>query len=122
MSPEEQLENSRRIKRNWKVRHPEARPRHDAVRRLLKSENFVEDINPIVLAERDQWICHICSQPIDRTLTYIDQDTGKINQGYRTIDHVIALSRGGDHSYANTKIAHWICNVRRWTGERKVSS
>ena len=30
-----------------------------------------------------------------------------------SLDHVVPLSLGGDHSYANTRCSHWICNIRR---------
>lgn len=32
-------------------------------------------------------------------------------------NHVIALSRGGLHSYENVRLAHWICNARKGAGE-----
>lgn len=65
-----------------------------------------ERIDALVLAERDAWICGICHKAIDPTLTYP-------NRGYRSIDHVTPLSMGGDHTYKNTRIAHWYCNVKR---------
>jgi 5-methylcytosine-specific restriction endonuclease McrA len=60
-------------------------------------------VNIIALIE---WTCGICHKSIDRTLIYPDH-------GYRSIDHVIPLSLGGEHTYDNARIAHWICNVRR---------
>lgn len=121
MTPEEQLENSRRIKREYKQRHPEVTQRWSTKRRLLIEENYVEDVDPIVLADSEDWICWLCEDAIDPTLHYINPDTGKINEGYRSVDHIQAISRGGEHSYVNVHIAHWICNVRRWTGERDVA-
>lgn len=30
-----------------------------------------------------------------------------------SLDHVIPMSKGGAHSYANTQLAHWLCNVTK---------
>lgn len=30
------------------------------------------------------------------------------------IDHVIPLSKGGEHSYANVQVAHPKCNQEKW--------
>jgi 5-methylcytosine-specific restriction endonuclease McrA len=30
-----------------------------------------------------------------------------------TIDHIKPLSKGGEHSYANTALAHYGCNARK---------
>jgi 5-methylcytosine-specific restriction endonuclease McrA len=30
------------------------------------------------------------------------------------VDHVIPLSRGGEHSYANAQLAHPTCNLEKW--------
>lgn len=117
-TPEERQENIRRIKREWKERNPAKRMEWDVRRRTVLEENYVEDVDPIVLADAVDWVCQLCWTYIDPHLPYLNAETGKPNNGYRTVDHIQALSRGGEHSYANTQIAHWICNVRKWTGER----
>lgn len=30
-----------------------------------------------------------------------------------TLDHVVPLARGGEHSYRNVKLAHPLCNSRK---------
>lgn len=79
-----------------------------AVQRRSKRlrEVFVEYVDTIVLADRDSWICGICKTPIDPDAQWPDR-------GYRTIDHVVPISLGGVHSYANTRIAHHGCNSAR---------
>lgn len=59
-----------------------------------------------VLGDRDKWMCGICCQPIDRSLKWPDP-------GYRTIDHIVLISDGGEHTYENTRIAHLACNQGR---------
>ena len=69
-------------------------------------EQWVEDVDPLVMAERDGWICHICSEDIDPALKYP-------NYYSLSIDHVIPLAKGGSHGYDNCSSSHWICNVMK---------
>lgn len=64
---------------------------------------FVEEVSYPLLYERDQGICKICGMPVlyDK---FIDDTWGG------TIDHVIPLSKGGEHSMANCQLSHRICN------------
>jgi 5-methylcytosine-specific restriction endonuclease McrA len=65
-----------------------------------------DDIVHVQVFERDNWICHLCCQPIDRRL--------RGDAWMRaTIDHIIPIALGGDHTYENTKAAHWICNMKK---------
>ena len=59
------------------------------------------DIN--VLIERDFGLCQICKEPIRLDVDYL-HDLAP------TRDHITAVSNGGEHSYANTQLAHRICN------------
>jgi 5-methylcytosine-specific restriction endonuclease McrA len=65
----------------------------------------IEDVQRMVIASRDGQECYLCGQ----WLTWREI----------TIDHVVPLSRGGDHSYANCKIACAVCNSRK--GDRLLS-
>jgi 5-methylcytosine-specific restriction endonuclease McrA len=81
-------------------------PAYTAVRRArLAGARVKERIEHLVVAERDGWICHLCGDVVTR--------------GTWSIDHLIPLSRGGDHSYANVRLAHRLCNVRRGTAPLK---
>jgi len=73
-------------------------------RRIRLASQFIEHVDSLVMAERDNWICHICSGQIDQTLKYP-------NRYSLSVDHVIPLSKGGTHGYDNCKSSHWICNV-----------
>jgi HNH endonuclease len=73
-------------------------------RALLKRATIVDPfINIWVLYERDHRICTLCNYPVDHTITWPDKQMA-------TIDHCIPLTRGGEHSYLNTKLAHHYCN------------
>lgn len=82
-----------------------ARRYHSSKRRAIMRQG-----DPIVhfeVFERDEWMCHICKQQIDRRLR------GEGVWMRATIDHIIPLSRGGPHTYENVAAAHWICNQRK---------
>lgn len=97
----------------WKRAHPESVRVHCHRRRALQWGATFEAFLTSEIAKRDGWICGICGQPIDRKVKFPDPM-------YRSIDHVQPLSKGGEHTRANVRITHMICNVRRsnhWEGE-----
>ena len=67
--------------------------------RVLQRNGFVERVNIAVLVERDKGRCGVCSKPVP------------VKQ--RSIDHILPVSKGGAHSYANTRLTHLRCNVLR---------
>lgn len=56
--------------------------------------------------ERDEWICQLCGEPIERNVP----STWKRS---KSIDHWVPLSRGGDHTRDNCIAAHVGCNSRK---------
>lgn len=67
---------------------------------------YVEDVDPVVVFDRDGWRCHICRRKVDKGLS------GRDRMG-PTLDHLIPIAQGGEHSYANTALAHRSCNSRK---------
>ena len=92
----------------WKQANPEKLADYNHVRRARKYKVAYERIDALVVANRDNWICQICFEPIDSSLTYP-------NQLYRSVDHIIPLSKGGTHVYENVQIAHLRCNTIKAT-------
>jgi 5-methylcytosine-specific restriction endonuclease McrA len=64
---------------------------------------FVEHVNKRKLWSMYQGLCALCSRPV------------KLAQV--TVDHIIPLSHGGLHEYANVQPAHGICNYVKADGE-----
>jgi 5-methylcytosine-specific restriction endonuclease McrA len=60
--------------------------------------------------DRDGGICQICLVPVDPDLPYRDPETGLVNRMSMSIDHIIAVKRGGEHSLENAQLAHFGCN------------
>lgn len=78
-------------------------------RRRAAKKNTSSAETPVLLAEiadRDRWICGLCGAVVDASLTYPHPES-------RSLDHVIPLSRGGEHAPGNVRLAHLICNTRR---------
>lgn len=59
------------------------------------------------LGDRDGWRCHLCGQAVTRK-------TGN-KPGSPSMDHLIPLSQGGEHTWHNVALAHRDCNARRGT-------
>ncbi len=66
-------------------------------RRAIEKKVFVEQIDPHVVFERDKGMCGICKQRVERDSPW-------------EIDHMIPISKGGAHAYANVQLSHQACN------------
>jgi len=76
-----------------------------ATGRLRVTVNGVpQSIDRVVIYERDEWVCQLCMEPIDRTLRWPDPMCA-------SIDHVVPVSMGGDNSAENLQASHLRCNV-----------
>lgn len=62
------------------------------------------------LYERDAGVCWICGKPCD----YSADPNGDY---YPSIDHVQEIANGGRDEWSNIKLAHRLCNSRRWFKE-----
>jgi 5-methylcytosine-specific restriction endonuclease McrA len=83
-------------------------------RRLRIEAATSERFDPLDVFTRDEWICGLCNLPVDRALRWPDPLSP-------SLDHVIPLVAGGEHSQVNTQLAHWICNVRKGAREDWVA-
>jgi 5-methylcytosine-specific restriction endonuclease McrA len=108
------IEKSRAQRRAWYANNVEARAAYmrsyfeanrsrfgsyrDARTQRIR-EQFVEEVDALVLLERHDGVCGICGHDVDPLDFHID--------------HVVPLSRGGEHSYTNTQPAHPLCNKRK---------
>lgn len=57
---------------------------------------------------RDGFACALCGGAVDFEL-----ETGAMRA---TVDHIVPLSQGGQHTFDNVQLAHKICNeARHWS-------
>lgn len=81
------------------------RSRMHRARAMLRAAGFdaaVEFVRRSVVWQRDEGVCGICGVAADPDDWHLD--------------HVVSLSRGGSHTYANTQVSHPPCNVRKGAG------
>lgn len=71
-------------------------------RARVRSAPKVERIDRNAIYDRDRGICHICGKHVPRKLM--------------TLDHLIPLSKGGEHTARNLAVAHRSCNSKRGAG------
>jgi 5-methylcytosine-specific restriction endonuclease McrA len=77
-----------------------------AVRRaLLVGSPRVKLVRMSKIRERDRETCHLCG----RWVSVHEQ----------SFDHIVPLSKGGEHTYDNIKLAHQLCNSKK--GDRLMS-
>jgi len=92
-----------RRKEHATARHKESVRELHRRRDELIRKSFVEEVDYDTLYERDNGCCQICGLPVlyDK-LASVDWSG--------SIDHIVPLSRGGEHSMNNCQLAHRICN------------
>ncbi len=56
--------------------------------------------------ERDNWICGICGQLVDKNLQHP-------NPMSKSIDHIIPFDKSGPDTFENVQLAHLVCNERK---------
>lgn len=67
---------------------------------------YIQGTRRELVFERDGWICQLCFEPVDPTLTWP-------HRMMATIDHIIPVVNGGAHVQSNVRLAHLSCNTRR---------
>lgn len=95
----ENPDKRRAVAREWARRNLEKVEDHTRNRRARIRNAFVERVEIAVVRERDKGLCGICGAPVSR--------------GEESLDHIVPLARGGEHSYRNVQLAHLSCNKRK---------
>lgn len=93
-------EHAAEYARQWREANPERTRARGARRRARKRGALcTECVDRRVVLESYGGICGICGDTVDPLNFHVD--------------HIVPLSRGGDHTYANTQPAHPTCNLRK---------
>lgn len=88
---------ARAWKDNWK---------NVAHRRINERGATVELFDREEIFDRDGWVCQLCHEPIDPNAKRPDLRCA-------SVDHIVPISKGGEHSRANVQSAHLICNLTK---------
>ncbi len=104
---EANADHDRERNRAYRLEHPES-PREAARRRRARKvgNGEVEYFTRGEIGDRDGWLCGICELPVDPALHWPDPQS-------QSLDHIVPLSLGGEHTRANSRIAHLLCNMQR---------
>lgn len=83
---------------------------HSHRRKARKLNTVIEKgISVLSLKKRHGTKCHYCQKEMD-----FSKGVGrKFNSDMATIEHLIPLARGGEHTFANTVLACRFCNISR---------
>lgn len=108
---------NRRDRRLRPEYHAAKKARDRAIRRSRELNSLTADmVVPWKVFVRDRWICWLCGDKVDKSKRHPEGEAP-------TMDHVVPLSKGGEHSYANVRLAHSRCNTMRGnrdaTGDQK---
>ena len=87
----------------WREANPEKSREQNRKRRILKRTTKIEPINEKIVFMRDGWICQHCKKRVDKRFKHP-------NPMCASLDHIVPLSKGGTHIYANVQLAHLGCN------------
>lgn len=90
--------------RAWQLAHWDETLSIQARRRTQKRHPDAERIRPSVVFSRDDWVCHLCGETTE-------PDGPRARRP--SMDHVVPLARGGEHTYDNVRCAHQVCNIRK---------
>ena len=103
-NPERHAASAREWQAKNKERYKATRQEGNRRRRARLKKVRVEKIDPWAIYKRDGGKCHICGKHVRRDVM--------------SLDHLIPIADGGEHSVVNVRLAHVSCNVRRGTGRR----
>ena len=90
----------------WKKDNPEKVRGHAQKRRALLASAIIEDFLDLEIFERDNWICQLCWEPIDPELRVP-------NIWSKSLDHIIPISKNGNHTRDNVQASHLSCNAKK---------
>lgn len=71
----------------------------------------VETVDAMKVFKRDGWHCQLCGKKLNQ------KHKGTIKDSAPELDHIIPLSKGGEHSYRNTQCSCRKCNQEKGARE-----
>ena len=96
---------------------------HDLKKRMFAKSKIVDkDITLQKLYLRDKGTCWICGMACDYSDFRRTEKAFIAGNLYPSIDHVKPRCEGGEHSWANIRLAHRKCNTARFSWDRKKNT
>ena len=112
---EKNPEKYKATQERWKLNNPE-RYKEICINKKLRRKAKLKGCKTTLfkrrdIFERDNWICQLCFKSVPKT--YVDYNSQP------TLDHIIPVSKYGDHTPENVRLAHLICNSKRGPNNNK---
>jgi 5-methylcytosine-specific restriction endonuclease McrA len=85
--------------REWNRANPAKVTDYVVKQRITSPDLMLELVDRRVVFQRDQGLCGICTRPVA--------------EDKFDLDHIVPIKAGGEHSYANVRVTHPICNRSR---------
>ena len=82
------------------------RDRHRDRRRAQQYASEYQAIDRGEVFDRDGWRCGICGKRVGKSYAWPHPRSA-------SLDHIVALARGGSHTYDNVQLAHLGCNISK---------
>lgn len=87
-------------------------------KRIAKEKRIDVGINALSLFKRDNGRCWICGGECNLNDYVIRDGVFIAGNWYPSVDHLVAVCDGGENSWENVKLAHRVCNTRRYYAEK----
>lgn len=107
--------NSQKVCCSSKCSRKRANNKHD--RRLTK-DKIVDNVTVDELFKRDKGRCWICGGLCDKSDFTMKGKAFVAGNNYPSIDHVVPVCMGGVDAWENVRLAHRICNTKRYFDEK----
>lgn len=78
-------------------------------RAQTKGATVVEVFDSHEIFDRDAWKCHLCGRRVGQRYRFPHPRSA-------SLDHIVPLTRGGQHTRANAATAHLGCNMAKSNG------
>ena len=79
-------------------------------RKKIRNAMVDNDITIMGLFKRDAGVCYLCGGRCNTEDYVMRGETFIAGDWYPSIDHVVPLAKGGEHSWNNVRLAHRRCN------------
>jgi hypothetical protein len=100
-------EKKKMLHKAYCLANPEKFAAYSRRRRAIKRGVQHQPYTDISIFEYDSWVCQICGKKINKKLKWPHPRS-------KSIDHIIALSNGGNDSPENVQSAHLRCNLGKY--------